>query len=169
MNKNWYALRTKPHKERAVYQRLQDWDIQTYLPLVRVNPKNPRAAKQKPYFPGYLFIYTDLENVGTNTINWLPGSIGLVSFGGVPATVPENLIHELQQRLAQIEAEGGLVFSELEPGDKVRIVEGPFAGYEAIFDMRLPGKDRIQILLSFLSQHPQPVEIDVESIKKIKA
>jgi transcriptional antiterminator RfaH len=169
MNKNWYALRTKPHKENAVYQRLQDWDIQTYLPLVRVNPKNPRAAKQKPYFPGYLFIYTDLENVGTNTINWLPGSIGLVSFGDIPATVPENLICELQQHLAQIEAEGGLIFSELEPGDKVRIVEGPFAGYEAIFDMRLPGKDRIQILLSFLSQHPQPVEIDVESIKKIKA
>ena len=168
MNKNWYALRIKPHKEHAVSQRLQDWDIQTYLPLVRVNPKNPRAAKHKPYFPGYLFIYTDLENIGTNTINWLPGSIGLVSFGAIPATVPENLILELQQRLAQIEAEGGLIFADLEHGDKVRIVEGPFAGYEAIFDMRLPGKDRIQILLSFLSQHPQPVEMDVESIQKIK-
>ena len=109
-----------------------------------------------------------MEKIGTNTINWLPGSIGLVSFGGVPATVPENLIHELQQRLAQIDAEGGLIFADLEPGDKVRIVEGPFAGYEAIFDMRLPGKDRIQILLSFLSQHPQPVEMDVEDIQKIK-
>ena len=168
MNENWYALRVKPHKEHVVYQRLQGWDIQTYLPLVRVNPKNPRAAKQKPFFPGYLFVYTDLENVGTNTINWLPGAIGLVSFGGVPATVPENLIRELQQRLAQIEAEGGLIFAELEPGDKVRIVEGPFAGYEAIFDMRLPGKDRIQILLSFLSQYPQPVEMDVGNIKKIE-
>ena len=167
MNENWYVLRVKPNKENAVYQRLQGWDIQTYLPLVRVNPKNPRAAKQKPYFPGYLFVYADLENVGANKINWLPGAISLVSFGGVPATVPENLILELQHRLAQIDAEGGLIYAELEPGDKVRIVEGPFEGYEAIFDMRLPGKDRIQILLSFLSQHPQPVEIDVESIKKI--
>ena len=168
MNENWYALRIKPHKERAVNQRLQHWDIQTYLPMVHVKPKNPRAAKEKPYFPGYLFVYADLENVGANTMNWMPGAIGLVSFGGVPATVPGNLIHELQQRLSQIEAEGGLIFAELESGDRVRIVEGPFAGYEAIFDMRLPGKDRIQILLSFLSQHPQPVEIDVESIKKIE-
>ncbi len=168
MNKNWYALRVKPHRERTVYQRLLGWDIQTFLPMVKVKPKNPRAAKQKPYFPGYLFVFADLDDVGANTMNWMPGTIGLVSFGGIPATVPENLIHELQQRLAQIEAAGGLLLAELEPGDKVRIVEGPFAGYEAIFDMRLPGQDRVQILLSFLSQHPQPVEIDSENIKKIK-
>jgi len=168
MNENWYALRLKPHKERVVNQRLQRLDIQTYLPMVRVKPKNPRAAKEKPYFPGYLFVCADLENVGANTLNWMPGVLGLVSFGGIPAAVPENLIHELQQRLAQIEAEGGLILAELEPGDKVRIVEGPFAGYEAIFDMRMPGKDRVQVLLSFLSQHPQPVEMDAESIKKIK-
>ena len=168
MNENWYALRLKPHKERVVNQRLQRLDIQTYLPMVRVKPKNPRAAKEKPYFPGYLFVCADLENVGANTLNWMPGVLGLVSFGGIPAAVPENLIHELQQRLAQIEAEGGLILAELEPGDKVRIVEGPFTGYEAIFDMRMPGKDRVQVLLSFLSQHPQPVEMDAESIKKIK-
>jgi len=168
MNENWYALRVKPHRERAVNQRLLDCDIQTYLPLVRVKPKNPRAAKHKPYFPGYLFIYTDLDNVGINTMNWMPGAIGLFSFGGVPATVPENLIRELQQRLVQIEAEGGVVLAELESGDRVRIVEGPLAGYEGIFDMRIPGKDRVQILLSFLSQHPHPIEIDAEDITKIK-
>jgi len=168
MNENWYALRIKPHKERAVDEQLRSWDILTYLPMVRVKPKNPRAAKQKPYFPGYLFVRTDLDIVGANTMNWMPGTLGLVSFGGIPATVPENLIHELQQRLTQIEAAGGLILADLEPGDKVRIVEGPFAGYEAIFDMRVPGKDRVQVLLSFLSQYPQPVEIDPESIKKIK-
>ncbi len=167
MNEHWYVLRVKPHKERAVNQHLQGWDIDTYLPLVRVKPKNPRAAKQKPFFPGYLFVYADLDKVGANTMNWMPGAIGLVSFGEVPPVVPENLIHDIQRRLAHIEAEGGLVLADLNPGDKVRIVEGPFAGYEAIFDMRLPGKDRVQVLLSFLSQHPQPVEMDSDKIKKI--
>ena len=168
MAENWYALRVKPHRESTVYQQLQSWDIEAFLPMVRVKPKNPRAAKQKPYFPGYLFVHANLEKVGANTINWMPGTLGLVSFGGVPATVPENLIREIQQRLNQIEEAGGLVLAELEPGDRVRIVEGPFAGYEAIFDMRLPGKDRVQVLLSFLSQHPHPVEMDADDIKKLK-
>ncbi|UCC51518.1 MAG: hypothetical protein JSV68_20790 [Anaerolineaceae bacterium] len=167
-NEKWYALRVKPHKENAVTQHLESWDVEVYCPLLRVKPKNPRAAKKKPYFPGYLFVHIDLEGIGANTINWMPGTLGLVSFGGTPAVVPNNLITEIQQRLLQIEAEGGLVMVDLEPGDPVRIVEGPFAGYEAIFNMRLPGKDRVQVLLSFLSQYPQPVELDVVDIKKIK-
>ncbi len=166
MSKFWYALRVKPHKENAVYQRLEHAEIEAYSPMVAVQPKNPRSAKRKPYFPGYLFIKTDLEEVGSNTINWMPGTLGLVAFDGEPATVAENLITEIKRRLAEIEAAGGLTLDGLEHGDTVRITSGPFAGYEAIFDMRLPGKERVQILLAFLSSHPQPVEIDAGYIEK---
>ena len=167
MDLKWYALRVKPHKERSVFQQLQFDQIEAYFPLVRVKPKNPRAAKQKPYFPGYMFVYVDLENLGANTLNWMPGTLGLVSFDGIPASVPTNLIFELQERLAEIEAAGGLELAGLKSGDRVRIVDGPFAGYEAIFDIQLPGSDRVQVLLAFLSQHPQPLKIDADEIKKI--
>lgn len=168
MNMPWYALRVKPNKERVVSRRLQDKDIEVFLPMVRVQPKNPRAAKSKPYFPGYIFVRVDLDTVGMNTINWMPGTIGLVSFGGIPASVPDSLILEVQQRLAEIEKAGGLTFVDLEPGDKVRIVDGPFAGYEAIFDMRLPDKDRVQVLLAFLSDYPQTVTLDEANVRKKK-
>ncbi len=167
MDMKWYALRVKTHKERAIFQRLQSEHIEAYLPLIRVKPKNPRAAKQKPYFPGYIFVQVDLDHIGANTFNWMPGTLGLVSFGGIPASVPGNLIVELQQRLAQIEAAGVLELEALEAGDHVRIVEGPFAGYEAIFDMRIPGSDRVQVLLAFLSQHPHPLKLNADEIKKI--
>ena len=164
---DWYALRVKPHKERTVFNRLQSERIDAYFPQVKVKPKNPRAAKKKPYFPGYLFVHVDLDKVGSNTFNWMPGTLGLVSFDGIPASVPANLIIELQQRLAQIEAAGGLELAGLEHGDRVRIIEGPFAGYEAIFDTHISGSDRVQVLLAFLSRHPQPLKIDVTEIKKI--
>lgn len=168
MGLKWYALRVKAHKERSVFRRLQSDQIEVFFPVVPVKPKNPRAAKKKPYFPGYMFVNVDLEHTGTGTINWMPGTIGLVSFGGIPASVPENLILELQQRLVQIEEAGGLELAGLEAGDRVRIVEGPFAGYDAIFDMRIPGSDRVQVLLAFLSQHPQPLKLDADEIRKIK-
>ena len=84
------------------------------------------------------------------------------------AVVPANLIGELKQTLQIINEAGGLDQNDLEPGDIVRIVSGPLAGYEAIFDMRMPGKDRVQVLLAFLSQSPHPVQIDPSTIKKIK-
>lgn len=167
MSSNWYALRIKPHKERSVFQHLQTQkQIEAFLPMVKVQPKNPRSAKQKPYFPGYMFVQADMEQVGANTFNWLPGTLGLVSFDGDPATVPEHLITEIRSRVAEIQTAGGLQFDGLEKGDKVKLVGGIFNGYEAIFDMRLPGKDRVQVLLSFLSKHPQPIELDAGHIEK---
>jgi transcription elongation factor/antiterminator RfaH len=168
MDPKWYALRVKPHKEQAVFRHLQSDQIDVFFPVIRVKPQNPRAAKKKPYFPGYMFVNVDLDHTGANTFNWMYGTIGLVSFGGIPASVPENLILELQQKVAQIEEAGGLELAGLEAGDRVRIVEGPFAGYEAIFDMQIPGSDRVQVLLAFLSQHPHPLKLDADDIKKIK-
>lgn len=167
MTKRWYALRVKPRKERTVNVRLESHEVDVFFPTVRVKPKNPRAAKRKPYFPGYLFVRTDLEDVSINTFNWMPGTIGLVAFGGIPAVVPDNLINELQQRLQEIEVQGGLQAEKFKPGQPVRIVSGPFQGYDAIFDMSLPGSERVQVLLAFLSEHPQPLKLDVDDIEKL--
>ncbi|MCO5185713.1 MAG: hypothetical protein M9928_03350 [Anaerolineae bacterium] len=163
----WYTLRVKPHKERIVYRQLLTHPVEPFLPMVRVHPKNPRAAKQRAYFPGYLFVRADLAELGPNTLNWIPGTHGLVTFGGEPAIVPQHLITELRYRVDSINAAGGLIFDRLEKGDKVRIVNGLFAGYEALFDMQLPGNDRVQVLLAFLSQYPQPVKLMAADIERI--
>jgi transcription elongation factor/antiterminator RfaH len=168
MDKHWYALRVKPHKEKPISQRLAEDDIENYLPLVQVEPVNRRNATQKPYFPGYLFIHTDLEETGINKFRWLPGAIGLVEFGGIPAVVPTNLINRLQQLMDEIKQSGGLTKYEFSQGDRVRIINGPLEGYEAIFDLHMEGKDRVQVLLAFLSQSPQPVQLNSADIKKIK-
>lgn len=163
----WYALRVKPHKEKSVYQLLQARNIDTFFPTIRVKPKNPRAAKERPYFPGYMFVRADLEELGLNAFSWLPGTSGLVTFGDLPAVVPEHLIHEIKQRLAQHQAEAETMTS-LRRGDHVRIVSGPFQGYEAIFDMHLPGKERVQVLLAFLSNHLHPLKLDADHVIKVK-
>lgn len=182
MTAHWYALHVKPHKERFVHERLLSPQgiplidsiddelrrIEIFFPAVRVKPKNPRAAKTRPYFPGYLFVHADLEILGDNAFSWVPGAHGLVSFGDTPAVVPEALIRELRQRVDQIEMAGGLVAEALKPGDPVRITEGPFAGYEAIFDAQLPGRERVQVLLTFLSRHPQRVQLDISDVEKVK-
>lgn len=178
MAERWYALHVKPHKERYVGELLQNPEqiaslaeagaIAVFAPMVRVKPVNPRAAKMRPYFPGYVFVNADLDKLGQNALSWIPGTHGLVSFGGDPVEVPEALIVELQERLARIEADGGLDMQRIRPGTPVRIVSGLFAGYEAIFDAALPGGQRVQVLLAFLSEHPQRVQLSAAEIEAIK-
>jgi transcription antitermination factor NusG len=163
----WYALRSKPRKEDQVWQQLNTRGIESFYPRIRVHPVNPRARKIKPYFPGYLFIKVDLEEIGISPLRWMPHTIDLVTFGGEPATVPENLIHALEKRVKEINESGGELFDGLKAGDKLWIHSGPFRGYEAIFDYRIPGKERVRVLLKLLGNpRDVPVELDVSQIRR---
>jgi len=169
MPAKWYVLRTKPHKERAVFRMLlQEDDLDVYFPAIEVEPVNPRASKIRPYFPGYMFVNIDLQQQGKNALRWAPGTRGLVRFGNQPAPVSENFIHELKERLAKIQEEGEQPQDEFQKGDRVRIVEGPLAGYEAIFDTRLSGKERVQLLLALLSGQATRVKLEDHQIEKVE-
>ncbi len=162
----WYALRSKPNKESMLCQQLDAQAVQVFYPQVHVKPINPRARKMKPYFPGYIFVNIDLVRTGTFAFQWMPHSNGLVSFGGEPACVPDALVSAIRKRLNEIEAAGGEIFMDLKPGDRVFIASGPLAGYEAIFDSRLSGEDRVRVLLKLIEQRQVPVDLHVGQIQK---
>lgn len=167
MTQQWYALRSKPRKEDAIWRQLRSDGFEVFYPRLKVNPVNPRSRKIKPYFPGYMFVLVDLEETGVSRFQWMPHTLGLVSFGGEPAHVPDNLIVELRRRVLEISEAGGELFDGLKPGDSVRISSGPFEGYEAIFDARLPGSERVRVLLELLtSKRRLPVELPTGAIEK---
>ena len=168
MSRSWYALRSKPRKERSLYSYVTAEDIECYYPCLEVNPVNPRSRKTKPYFPGYLFVQVDLEEVGRNRFRWTPNSLGLVRFGGEPAQVPENLIRGIRRTLAEINEAGGEELHGLQPGDPVRIEDGPFAGYRGAFEGCLSGRDRVCVLLDMLAQgRTVAVEMDPGCLRKM--
>jgi transcriptional antiterminator RfaH len=165
---HWYALRSKPRKEEIVWKQVNERGFEVFYPRLRVNPVNPRSRKYRPYFPGYLFIRVDIEAVGLSALQWIPHTAGLVNFGGEPAPVPDNLLHAISQRVNEIAKAGGEVFDAIHKGDVVRINYGPFEGYEAIFDERLPGTQRVRVLLQFLSNRYVPIELAASHLQTKK-
>ncbi len=166
---SWYALRSKPRKEDAAWRQVISQGFEAYYPRYRVHPVNPRARKLRPYFPGYLFVRTDLVAVGLSVFQWMPHTLGLVSFGGEPATVPDHLVQAIHKRVDEINAAGGEVFDGIQPGDVVWIRDGPFRGFEAIFDVRLPGSERVRVLLEFLGNKRQvSLILDSRQIERLQ-
>jgi len=161
----WYTLHSQPRKEDLLWQQVLAQGYDCFYPRLKVQPVNPRARKIQPYFPGYLFVHVDLDAVGISTFQWMPYGTGLVSFGGEPATVPEPLIQALRRRIVEIAEAGGQLFDAVKPGDSIYIHSGPFAGYEAIFDARLPGTERVRVLLKMLNQRKLPVELDAGQVR----
>jgi transcriptional antiterminator RfaH len=63
-------------------------------------------------------------------------------------------------------AEGDGVFDLFKPGDRVRVLSGPFRDYEGVFDMRLRGTDRVRILLEMVGQRSAAVQLRESQIGK---
>ncbi|HEX5837037.1 MAG TPA: hypothetical protein VFY26_04345, partial [Anaerolineales bacterium] len=99
---------------------------------------------------------------------WMPGAVNLVSFDGEPAPVPDALIAAVERQVDQINASQQNLVNGLQPGDPVVIQDGPFAGYEAIFDGRISGRERVRVLLTFLQKRQLPVELRENQIGRAK-
>jgi transcriptional antiterminator RfaH len=163
---HWYAIRSKPNKEMALSFELAARKIEVYFPRIRVQPVNPRSRTVRPYFPGYLFVHVDLQQMGFSELNWVPFSQGMVSFGAGPTEVPEILIQTIRKRVEAVNAAGGEQLAGLKQGDAVVLSAGPFRGYSAIFDLALPGAERVRVLLKMLSRQQIPLEVPAGFIEK---
>ncbi|MBN2501166.1 MAG: hypothetical protein JXB38_10340 [Anaerolineales bacterium] len=168
MSKNWYVIRSQPNKENALYQQLISREYETYYPSLRVKPVNPRSAKIRPYFPSYLFVRADLTEVGQFAFDRIPFAIGLVRFGRNTPALPDTLVSAIQERLDKLNSTGIDQKKQFQEGSQIRIQEGPFKGYDGIFDAHLPGRERVRILLQLLDDHKVPLELPPDQIKLIK-
>ncbi|MGE5378440.1 MAG: transcription termination/antitermination protein NusG [Bacteroidota bacterium] len=165
---SWYVIRSKPNKEEFLAEQLSSYGIRVFYPRIRVKTVNPRARKLKAYFPSYLFVNADLETISISTLHWMPGAVNLVSFDGEPASVPDMLIAAIERQVEYINASQKNMLNELKPGDLVKIQDGPFAGYEAIFDSQIPGRERVRVLLNYLQNRQVPVELGEKQIERSK-
>jgi len=162
---NWYVMHSKPQKEAFLRERLRIQRIEVYCPSIRVKPVNPRARKEQPFFPGYLFIQVDLEQISISELRRIPGTTGIVCFGGEPATVGDSLIRTIQKEVEDITESNNRYVDRLRSGDWVVIKEGPFANYKAMFDRRLSGQDRVRVFLELLQGQKMRLELSAKELQ----
>lgn len=143
----WYLLQTKARQEGRAAEHLQRQGYHCFLPQLSCErlQQGRRRVEQRPLFPGYLFIQlADTEQ------SWAPirstrGVLRLVTFGvPTPKPLPDGLVETLRLRLLMHRGEP--VEPLLRSGDGVLLMEGPFAGLQAVFDCH-DGEQRAVILL----------------------
>lgn len=140
--------------------------FECFYPHLRVKPVNPRSRTTRPYFPGYMFLRADIAQVAISTFQWMPFSNGLLMFDGIPAAVPDSLVQGIRRHVEQINEGRAKVLEGLQPGEPLIIQGGPFEGYEAIFDARLPGRDRVRVLLKLLQARYMELELPGHQIRR---
>ena len=95
-----------PHESREreiVVGQLEGFDVDLFCPMVKIDRGHRRGIREEALFPHYLFVRADILADNLPSLAYLPGVRTLVHFGGRPAVVPDAIIAQLQERLAQRE------------------------------------------------------------------
>ncbi len=164
-NAPWYVVHSRPRRELMVASLLGEYETtNVFLPEVWQHRK--QGKRLVPLFPGYLFAQIDLERYPTSIIRRTPGVIKLVSHDYQPQLVADAVVRSLQERVSQLNNQGGLLPHTFSEGDRVLFNEGPFQGLEAVFAGPMHPSERVQVLLHFLGQE-QKIEVEVGSIEKV--
>ena len=148
---DWYLATAKPRQESRALENLANQDIVAFAPLVEVEKirSGRRLVVTEALFPGYLFINISPTDGAWQRVRSTRGLRDWVRFSGAPARVPSELVNKL--RLENKQQEGLIVRSTYARGDRVRILEGPFAGLQGVFETA-NGIERSLILVEFLGK-----------------
>jgi transcriptional antiterminator RfaH len=168
MSLSWYVLHSKPNKEDFLYAQLRHREVEVYYPRLRVNPVNPRSRNVRPFFPGYMFVHVDLETISLSVLLYVPGANRVVSFDHEPAIVPDEVVQTIRQNVERINENPDQQQEQFTHGDPVTIHGGPFEGYQAIFDTRLEGSERVRILIKLLRGQQVRVQVPSKMVKPKK-
>lgn len=142
---SWYVLHTKPRQELRAQDNLEAWGLETLLPQLPDRRRHKTGpAPFYPLFPSYLFCR--FAPMLFDKVRYTYGVSYILSFGGVPAVVDDDIITTMQERMDP----AGVIkpFQQLRPGAQVVIQSGPFRDLVGVFEREMPGTERIRVLLN---------------------
>ncbi|MGH8808953.1 MAG: transcription/translation regulatory transformer protein RfaH [Noviherbaspirillum sp.] len=157
---SWFLVQTKPRQEFRALQQLENQSYTCFLPTLQMERlvRGKLETAIEPLFTRYLFIRLDSAASRWAPIRSTRGVSKLVAIGGRYATLPDACVAALRQ--VPEEAPRRL----FDPGDRVAITRGPFAGLEGIY--QLPdGEARALVLIELMNQ-PQKLKFAVEMLRK---
>ena len=148
----WFVAQLRPQGLSLALIHLHRQGFETFAPEQSATTVKAGAKVQtrRPLFPGYLFVSFDPEARGWTAINATRGvSRLIVNDPRRPAPLPAALVAGL---MARCDSTGLLLQpANLQVGDKIRIVAGPFAELVTQIET-LPDQERIGILVDLLGR-----------------
>jgi transcriptional antiterminator NusG len=122
-----------------------------------------RRTVERRVFPGYILVNMVLSEESWYVVRNTPGVTGFVGMGNTPTPLrPE----EVSQILKRMEAEAPKVKVTFKPGQKVRIVDGPFNDFIGTVSEIDMDRTKVRVMVSFFGRET-PVELDFLQVEKV--
>jgi transcriptional antiterminator NusG len=172
--RNWYVIHTYSGYEDAVAKNLkqrieslgmEDKIFNVIVPKEKkIKIKNgKRKTIEEKIYPGYVLVEMVVTDASWYVVRNTPRVTGFLGAGTTPIPVSKVDMDDLKKRMEMQEPEFTL---DVEIGSNVKIVDGPFKGFEGKVSEIDKERGKIKVLVNMFGRDT-PVELDSLQIKKV--
>jgi transcriptional antiterminator NusG len=176
MAKNWYVVHALSQKEGKVRDALAEHfarsDIQDafgdiLVPTEEVvEVKNgQRRTTERKFFPGYVLVQMDLTDDTWHLVKSVPGVLGFI--GGTadrPAPISDREAEQILNRVEE-SVEKPRPKTMFEPGQEVRVTDGPFSEFNGVVEEVNYDKNRLRVAVTIFGRST-PVDLSFDQVEK---
>ena len=174
--KRWYVIHAysgfenyviRVLNERIRVRSLEDYFGEIIVPteeVVEMRAGQKRKSERK-FFPGYVLIQMVMNDQTWHLVRSVPRVLGFI--GGTadrPASITDKEANDILQRVEEGENKPRpkVLF---EPGEVVRVTEGPFADFNGVVEDVNYDKSRLRVSVSIFGR-ATPVELEFGQVEK---
>jgi transcriptional antiterminator NusG len=132
--------------------------------VVELGKGGQRRTSKRKFFPGYMLVQMELDDVSWHVVKGTPKITGFVGNAQKPSSIPEDEVRRLTQQIDEgtYRPKPRVRFSD---GESVRVVDGPFANFNGVVESVNPDKSKVRVLVSIFGRST-PVELDFIQVEK---
>ena len=176
MSKKWYIVHTQTgHEDKAkasLENKLKNSPIkdqisQILIPTEKVSEirDGKKKISERKVFPGYVFIEMELTEESWHLVRNVAGITGFIGPGLRPQALKdaeiENIIRQSEEK-----KEKPIPKIAFEPGEAVRVKDGPFINFNGVIEEVNPVKQKLKVKVSIFGRST-PVELEYWQVEKI--
>jgi transcription termination/antitermination protein NusG len=176
MSKRWYVVHAYSGFEKSVQralleriqrQGMQDLFGQVLVPVEEVVElkSGQKSISERKFFPGYVLVEMEMNDESWHLVKSTPKVTGFV--GGTankPSPISEKEVEKIMQQMQDgVEKPRPKVL--FEPGEVVRVKEGPFTDFHGSVEHVNYEKNRLRVSVTIFGR-ATPVELEFGQVEK---
>ena len=181
MEKQWFVLHTLSGQEskvrESIERRIKQEEMQDYIDEVLIPTEKVSEVKQgkkttttRKFYPGYVLVhmslYDEQKSLVDKTWYFTQQTPGIIGFVGGDRPVPlrpsevDVILRQIEEKKEKVKPK--VVF---EPGETVKITDGPFLNFNGVIEEVDPDRGKLKVSVSIFGRSA-PVELEYWQVER---
>jgi transcriptional antiterminator NusG len=176
MAKRWYSVSVLSNFEKQVAEKirqavsdagLQDEIEEVLVPTEEVLEirRGKKVTSERRFMPGYVLVRMEMSNRGYHLINSINRVTGFLGPQGKPMPMRDDEVNQILNRAEAAVAAPPRNLIRFDIGEKVKVTDGPFEGFEGMVEEVDEGSNRLKVSVSIFGR-ATPVELEFTQVSK---